>query len=117
MISPMDATISALKAFQKKLDVTSNNIANSNTNEFKRSRATLSEGAQGGVAVHITKEETPGIPIEESRDGTAIETETSNVDLAQEITDTIPAKRGYQANIKMLQTRNEMLGSLLDVIG
>lgn len=43
--------------------------------------------------------------------------EHSNVDLAREITGTIPLQRGYEANLKMIQTEDEMLGNLLDIKG
>ncbi|MGD8386055.1 MAG: flagellar hook basal-body protein [Desulfobacteraceae bacterium] len=43
--------------------------------------------------------------------------EHSNVDMAREITGTIPLQRGYEANLKVIQTEDEMLGSLLDIMG
>jgi flagellar hook protein FlgE len=43
--------------------------------------------------------------------------EMSNVDMAKEITDTIPLQRGYEANLTVIKTKDEMLGSLLDILG
>jgi flagellar hook protein FlgE len=43
--------------------------------------------------------------------------ETSNVDLAEEIPNLMVTKRAYQANLKTIETQDEMLGSLLDTIG
>lgn len=43
--------------------------------------------------------------------------EMSNVDMAKEITDTIPLQRGYEANLRVIKTKDEMLGSLLDILG
>ena len=43
--------------------------------------------------------------------------EHSNVDLAREITGTLPLQRGYEANLKVIQTEDEMLGNLLDIKG
>ncbi|MBW2304960.1 MAG: flagellar hook protein FlgE [Deltaproteobacteria bacterium] len=43
--------------------------------------------------------------------------EQSNVELAKEITDTIPLQRGYEANIKTIKTQDEMLGTILDILG
>jgi flagellar hook protein FlgE len=37
--------------------------------------------------------------------------------MAREITGTIPLQRGYEANLKVIQTEDEMLGSLLDIMG
>ena len=41
--------------------------------------------------------------------------EQSNVDMAKEIVDTILIQRGFQSNLKVIQTENEMLGNLLDI--
>lgn len=43
--------------------------------------------------------------------------EHSNVDLATEIPSLTLAQRHYEANLKMIQTEDEMLGSLLDIVG
>ena len=117
MIGALDASISGLRAFQKKLDVTANNIANVNSDEFKKGRAVLSEGENGGVRVQIDQVNTPGHPRETVANGEVVETESSNVDLAEELTETIPTKAGYNANLKMIRQEDEMLGALLDIVG
>ncbi len=43
--------------------------------------------------------------------------EISNVELAEEIPNLMISKRFYQANLKVIQTADEMLGSLLDTKG
>ena len=40
----------------------------------------------------------------------------SNVDLAEEIPQTMIAQRGYEANLATLRTRDEMLKSIIDII-
>lgn len=42
--------------------------------------------------------------------------EQSNVDIAKELVDIILIKRGFQANLKIISTENEMKGDLLDII-
>jgi flagellar hook protein FlgE len=42
--------------------------------------------------------------------------EQSNVDIAKEIVDIILIKRGFQANLKIISTGNEMIGELVDII-
>jgi flagellar hook protein FlgE len=44
MISPFDSGISALSAFSAKMNVTANNVANVDSDGFKKSRTTLKEG-------------------------------------------------------------------------
>jgi flagellar hook protein FlgE len=117
MISAVSSAVSAINAMGTKMSVLSNNVANSQTNGFKKSRADLKEGENGGVEVEITRVDTPGpiAPVEENRG--MVEKEMSNVDLAEEMPQTIIAKTGYDANLKMLKTQDEMMGSLLDIIG
>lgn len=116
MISPLNSAISALQAHVKKLGVTAHNIANVNTEGYKKYRATMEEDALGGVTVDIRRVETPGHPYEVMQDGQPVTKETSNVDLSQEIPNLMLAQRGYEANIKTIQTQEKVLGSLLDII-
>lgn len=117
MIYPVNHAMTALTAFRKKMGVTANNIANVNTDEFKKSRVTFSEGSHGGVQANIAQIDTPGIPKETIRDDTIVEVESSNVDLAEELTEMIPTRIAYSANLKTLHTSEEMLGNLLNIIG
>ena len=54
MIHPLDASRSALRAFSQKTNVIANNVANVNTDGFKKSRTTLEEGPTGGVNARIS---------------------------------------------------------------
>ena len=116
MVSTISSSLSALSAFGKKLAVTANNIANVNTDGFKKSRAILQEGPYGGVEVTINRIDTPGYPIMEERSGQVTERETSNVDLTEEIPQMMLVKRAYQANTKPIKAHDEMLGSLIDIL-
>jgi len=132
MIDGNYAALSALDAFSKKAAVVSNNIANMNTDGYKKSRAILKEGQNGGVEVSIQEIDTPGSPILHEEDSN-IQTEeasnvnpageaehneeTSNVDPAEETVQMIMAQRGYEANLKSLATQNEMQEAILDIMG
>ena len=116
MILPLNSAISALQAHVKKLGVTAHNIANVNSEGYKKYRATMQEDAIGGVKVDIRRVETPGQPYDVMEDGQPVTKETSNVDLSQEIPNLMLAQRGYEANIKTIHTQEKMLGSLLDII-
>jgi flagellar basal-body rod protein FlgC len=117
MISALNGTISALRAFVTKLGATADNIANVNTDGFKRNRAVLHEDDNGGVRVELTKDQSPGLRYDGIEDGEKVKKETSNVDLIDEIPDLMLTKRAYQANLKTIEAQDEMLGSLLDTIG
>lgn len=116
MVHPVGNTLTALNAFKKKMDVTANNVANVLTDEFKKSRVTLSENQSGGVSATVDQVDTPGILKDSIREDRIVQVESSNVDLAEELTEMIPTKSAYGANLKALRTQNDMLGSLLDII-
>jgi flagellar hook protein FlgE len=117
MISAVSSAVSALNAIETKMAVLSNNVANSQTNGFKKSRTDLKEGDNGAVQVEITQVNTLGPMVAVEENGGMVEKEMSNVDLTEELPQTIIAKTGYDANLKMLKTQDEMMGSLLDIIG
>jgi flagellar basal-body rod protein FlgC len=117
MIFSVYNNISALRAHGTKMGVSANNIANVETEEFKKSRAVMEEGPKGSVEVEIDRVDTPGPIVSQYEDDQYVQKEMSNVDLAEEIPQTIPTQRGYEANLTVIKTKDEMLGSLIDIIG
>lgn len=115
MVTGIYSGLSALRAIQTKTQTTANNVANINTDGFKRSRTSLVEGNPDGVEVTITQIKTPGPQVyEQTPKGTEL-IEKSNVDLAEELPSLALSRRAYQANIKAIQAEDDMLGMLLDV--
>ena len=110
----INSSISALRALSTKQSVTANNIANSETKEFKKSTAILKEGSNGAVSAKTQPVNTPGTMINQP-DGSL--EEMSNVDLGQELVSMIPTQHGYEANLKALKTSMEMEDTVLDLIG
>ncbi len=117
MLPAIQSSLSGIRAFGKKLDVHADNIANADTDGFKKSRAVLSTDENSGVRADIEKVDTPGPPNPAAAKDATAEKERSNVDLVAEITETIPTTIGYKANLKTIQAEDEMLGALLDAIG
>ena len=115
MISAIYPALSALRAFGEKLGVTANNIANINTNGFKKSRADLEEASPSGVNVSIHRVETPGAPLPPDRD-TGEPEESSNVSVEEEMVNLITTKQAYTANLKTIKAEEEILGTLFDIL-
>ncbi|MGD8262406.1 MAG: flagellar basal body rod C-terminal domain-containing protein [Desulfobacterales bacterium] len=116
MISSIGGTVSALQAYRQKMEVTADNIANVNTEQFKKSKATVTEGLNGDVRLNIRRGITPGYHYQEFGGDKTVEKEGSNVDLGEEIPEMMITQRTYEANLKMLQTHDNILGSLLDIV-
>ncbi len=117
MISTISTSLSGLVAQQQKVAATAHNVANVETDGFKKTRLTLEEGEQGGVVARAEIVDSPGpVVLEETAEGLQ-PVEQSNVDLTEEIPSLVVARRAYQANVKVIQTEDEMVGSLLDIKG
>jgi len=115
MIFSVHSSLSAIRAFGVKMGVNANNVANAETEGYKKRRALLKEGPGNDVRVEIEQVDTPGPTIAEVKDGQITEKELSNVDLAEELSQTILNQRGLEANLTILKTQDEMLGSVIDM--
>jgi flagellar basal body rod protein FlgG len=116
MIPFISSNLSALRAFGKKLSVIANNVANIESEGFKKSRAVLVEDPKNHVSADISRVDTPGPLIDVEEDGKMVQKEMSNVDLAQEIPQSSLAKTFYRANLKVVKEVNKMLGTILDIL-
>jgi flagellar hook protein FlgE len=119
MSDVMNIALSALRALSIKQDVTANNTANMNTDNFKKTRAFLEESpSSSGVKVTLSRVNTPGAPIppEEGLPASYENREMSNVDPAEELVEMIATRHAFTANIKSIQTEDEMEKTLLDII-
>jgi flagellar basal-body rod protein FlgC len=115
MIPPLNTAVSALHAFGQKLGVTAGNIANVNTDGYKKYRAISQEGQYGAVEVTAPRGET-GIPIGRLEEGEQPVQTASNVALEEEFSDLITSVYGFKANLKTLKAQDEILGNLLDTV-
>lgn len=110
----INPSLSALRAFGKKQQVSANNIANSGSDGFKKSRLQMEESSNGGVTARTQPVNSPGVMVNQP-DGSL--SELSNVDLPGETVEMINTRHGYEANLKALQTDQEIEDKLLDLLG
>jgi len=115
MIAGPFASLSGLQAYGKRLENNANNIANMNTERFKKGRVILSEEKPRGVRAHFEKVETPGPQVmRESGKGVRM-VEQSTVDLSEEFPEMMLNQQAFRANIKSLRVTDDMVRSLLDI--
>ncbi|PIE57438.1 MAG: flagellar biosynthesis protein FlgC [Desulfobulbus propionicus] len=114
MMSGLSSALSGLQAVQTKVENNANNIANLNTDGFNKSRVLLTEKSPQGVQAEVEEVDTPGYyQLERTGDGQEM-IEKSNVDLGEEIPEMIVNKKSYGANLKTIETIDQMTGQLLD---
>ena len=89
--------VSGANAASTRLDVAAHNIANAQTPGFQRQ------------VVHQQSQETAGVVT------TIGKSDEIGADLAADLSAQMEASYSYKANLKTIQTQDQMLGSILDV--
>jgi len=117
MLPAIHSGLSGARAFERKVGVAAGNVANASTREYKKARAILQEGPNGGVSAQVERVATPGPQVLDPDGQTPELVELSNVELAEEVVGMIEGQRGFELNLKTIQTADEMLGALLDLKG
>ena len=121
------SSVSGLQAQSKRLSVSADNIANMSTastpgsdSAFKPQEVIQSTTAGGGVRAETRDVEPSSVPVYSPSNPLADDegvVEIPNVSLEAEFSNQILAKRAYQANVAVIRTKDEMLGSLMDLDG
>jgi flagellar basal body rod protein FlgG len=112
MISGLSASASGLWIFVRKLENAARNIANSRAGGYISKKAAIVEDEVGLPKLNITVDDTAGASFQ---DADGVVRETSNVELIGEVTDLLISKKGYEANLKSIKIKDEMIDSLLDI--
>ena len=126
MTDAISSAQSALSALTTSMAATANNVANLNTDGYKSKEVRLETGPQGrGVRVADVAVDNsaggyrPAAVNSQNEAGvhepTAGLVETSNVDLAQQSVDMVETSRAFEANVAVVRTQDDMVGSLLDL--
>ena len=116
MIIDFYPSIAGINAFFKKMDVSANNVANINTDNYKRRVAHVSQDKNGLPETKITIDKTSG--LEKPRKPGEPEgppREMSNVNYAEEAVSMIEAQIGVKANVKSLHIAGKTFASLVDI--
>ena len=88
---------SGLSANQARLDTSAHNIANLDTDGFRRQQVVQETQASDGVSTRLRQTDQPG------------------ENLAQDLVNQQVALYNFKANIQVLKTGDQVLGSLLDM--
>jgi len=111
----MLTALTGLQAQSLAMAVSANNVANVETDGFKKSRVLFREALPSGVSVAVEKDERPGTIVTGAfpEDG---ERELSNVNLHEEIVRLITTGYAYKAGVVTVRTAYEMEEKLMDIL-
>ncbi|SEL67159.1 hypothetical protein SAMN05216359_11394 [Roseateles sp. YR242] len=93
----VSTVLSGISAANERLRASANNIANLNTEDYRRERVEAQTREDGGVRTTVTKLPEPG------------------ADLAADVVDQEASAYTFIANLKVLQTQVRAEGALLDI--
>ena len=115
MFTGFAMALSGIQAGGRLLGASAHNIANAQTENFKRTQATLEESSVGGVTVSLSRDNRPGPQLPTGDDPFTFR-QGSNVDLGEELIHTLEATNIIEANLASMRTQVKVLGSLLDIM-
>ena len=93
--------VSSIQAHQTMLNVNANNVANVNTDGFRPSDTRMSDDTNS-VSANVRLADDNG-------------SQKSQTDLTKELPDRIIAQDAVAVNVEAISTKDEMLGTLLDM--
>ncbi len=124
MVSPLSVALSGLAAASKRVFVSANNIVNAQStgdgqagNGFKPQTVEQASVSPGGVKAVTRPVAPPTLPVfnpdhsAADKDGFV---QMPNVSLEREIVEMMMAVNAYRANLKVIETADQMQGELLD---
>ena len=96
------SSIASFGAHQNWLNANSHNVANVNTNRYVPTNTTIDENAAKEPQANFSKA---------TDDGST----RSQTDLTKEMTEQIESQRGFELNAPVIKTKDEILGTLLNL--
>ena len=124
MVSSINTALLGLSAASKRLEVSANNIANQFSTKsvidgkttdapYKAQRVDQVSLSNGGVLAKVSDANPPTTSASDGQGGTA---QQSNVDPANELIQQNIAAYDFKANLKTIQTQDNILKNLLDIV-
>jgi len=104
MVDGISAGLSGVQTAAQGVALSANNVANLNSAGYRAGSLVQAELPQGGVRAQAV-----------SRSQVPLNPGGANVDLATEAVELKTQGAGYQANLKVLEAQNRMVGSALDM--
>lgn len=98
----ISSNVSSMLSNQTYMNNSAANVANSNTDNYVPRNTTINETKGGGTKADTTL----------ATDNGSAQSQTN---LAKEITDQMMIQNVNEANVKAIQTQNNVMGSLLDI--
>ena len=114
MLDALSSAIQGLKAVSTRTHIASHNLANLNTDNFKR-KIPFQVDNPAGVSVEVHEDPSPGFPLDAIPESNLPAREMSNVSMERELVELMRSKHSLIANIKAIETALDNEGTILDI--
>lgn len=112
MASVSATALSGFFASERRLENAANNIANAQSSNFRAQDVVQSSDATGGVSTRVVERNPATV---QTTDSSGNVVERPNVSLEEEVIQAQVSTYSAQANLKVLQTQNQLDKYLLDI--
>lgn len=115
MITSLESARTGLQGFERSITVAAHNLANIRTDGFQPSRINFSEASTGGVATHVVPDLSRGSTLAHDTLHDHSRIEQSAMESGEDILDLLLGRRGFEANLKSIQTADNILGTVVNL--
>ena len=98
-MDPLQSALSGIQSAHARIGVSAHNLANLGTEEFKPLYARQISRSEGGSEVHLQQDPNP-----------------RDVDVARELVDQMLASHQAEASARVVETVNELKGTIIDMV-
>jgi flagellar basal-body rod protein FlgC len=119
MEAALHNAVSGLRAAGKRLEVSASNTVNTQSENYTPGRVVQSALASGGTRAEAVAVNPPTVPLYSPQSPTADAegiVQRPNVSLAMESVEQMLARRAFEANLRTVETADQMTKAVLDIL-
>jgi flagellar basal-body rod protein FlgC len=119
MEAALQNAISGLRAAGKRLEVSASNTVNTQSGNYTPGRVEQTALAGGGTKAEAVRVNPPTVPIYDPQHPAADAegvVQRPNVALESEMVEQMLARRAFEANLRTIETADQMTRSVLDIL-
>ncbi len=115
MITSLESARTGLQGFERSITVAAHNLANIRTDGFRPSRINFSEASTGGVATRVVPDRSYSSTLAQDTLHDHSWIEQSGTESGENILDLLLGMRGFEVNLKSIQTADSILGTVVNL--
>ena len=115
MITSLESARTGVQGFERSIAVAAHNLANIRTDGFQPSRNNFSEATTGGVATQVVPDLSHSSKLAQNTLHDPLWIEQSATDPGENLLNLLLGRRGFEVNLKSIQTADNILGTVVNL--